>query len=175
MDTSSFPASLSVPLDRDSFLRDLIRDLTEVLEQVIGIDEAAGFISLVGQQIGRRLDALYRQHLNVPRLNREQVAWTLVDLKKRIKGNFSILSQDNERIILVNTTCPFADQVLERPSMCMITSNVFGVITADNLGYARVTLEQTIASGDTGCRVVIHLRPPSDDDNMDGLEYFGMA
>ena len=40
-----------------------------------------------------------------------------------------------------------------------MTSNVFGSIAAQNLGYARVEIEQSIAAGDPGCRVVVHLRP----------------
>jgi hypothetical protein len=41
----------------------------------------------------------------------------------------------------------------------MMTSNVFGSIAAENLGYAGVELERTIAEGHAGCRVVVHLRP----------------
>ena len=41
----------------------------------------------------------------------------------------------------------------------MMTSNVFGSIAAENLGYAGVELERTIAGGHAGCRVVVHLRP----------------
>ena len=46
----------------------------------------------------------------------------------------------------------------------MMTSNVFGRIAADNLGYARVRLLETIANGDPQCHVVVHLTP------QDGLE-----
>ena len=53
----------------------------------------------------------------------------------------------------------------------MMTSNVFGNITAENLGYARVDLEETIADGAPGCRVVIHLNLPMDD-QATGREYF---
>jgi len=52
--------------------------------------------------------------------------------------------------------------VLSRPSMCMMTSNVFGVIAAENLGYARVDLEKTIAQGHGECRVVVHLGQSSE-------------
>jgi hypothetical protein len=40
-----------------------------------------------------------------------------------------------------------------------MTSNVFGHITAENLGYAEVKLEETIAEGHPGCKVVVYLRP----------------
>ena len=39
-----------------------------------------------------------------------------------------------------------------------MTSNVFGHITAENLGYAGVKLEETIAEGHQGCKVVVYLR-----------------
>jgi hypothetical protein len=49
---------------------------------------------------------------------------------------------------------------------------VFGAIAAENLGYAKVELEQTIARGDAGCRVVVHLVPTPEAELADGREYF---
>jgi hypothetical protein len=83
-----------------------------------------------------------------------------------------VIQEDEERIVLGNRACPFADKVLDRPSLCMMTSNVFGVITAENLGYAKVVVEQAIARGDPGCRVVIYLHPTSESEAADGREYF---
>jgi hypothetical protein len=40
----------------------------------------------------------------------------------------------------------------------MMTSNVFGYIAAENLGYAAVELEHAIAQGHPDCRVVVNLR-----------------
>jgi hypothetical protein len=40
----------------------------------------------------------------------------------------------------------------------MLTSNIFGVMTANAVGYAAVDLEQTIARGAAACRVVLHLK-----------------
>jgi hypothetical protein len=54
----------------------------------------------------------------------------------------------------------------------MMTSNVFGSIAAANLGYANVTLEQTIANHDPGCRVVVYLKPTPDAERAEGREYF---
>lgn len=161
-----------VPLERDIFLRSLLRELAGSLEEIVGIDEAAGFISLVGQKIGDDIDSSYRQALSVSNLTRPQVADVLVDLKKRIQGDFYIVSQDEEKIVFGNRACPFGDKVLDRPSLCMMTSNVFGSIAASNLGYAKVSLEQTIAKGHEGCRVVVYLKPTAESDNADGREYF---
>ncbi|MFI8308787.1 methanogen output domain 1-containing protein [Streptomyces sp. NPDC085927] len=76
-----------------------------------------------------------------------------MDLKRRIKGDFFVIEQDDTKIVLGNRACPFAEKVLGRESMCMMTSNVFGTIAARNLGYAGVELQETIARGDAGCRV----------------------
>jgi hypothetical protein len=54
----------------------------------------------------------------------------------------------------------------------MMTSNVFGVITAENLGYAKIELQRTIAQGDTGCLVVIYLKTTTEAEQADGREYF---
>src|SRR5450432_2067878 len=150
-------AQLDIPLNRDIFLRTLIRELSGTLEDVVGIKEAAGFISVVGQNVGDQMNADYKAAFQVSRLNREQVGEVLVDLKRRILGDFYIIEETPEKIVLGNRACPFAEKVLGRTSMCMMTSNVFGAIAAQNLGYAKVELQQTIAQGDPASRVVVYL------------------
>jgi predicted ArsR family transcriptional regulator len=162
---------LDVVLDRDVFLRTLLRHLAGTLEEVVGLQEASGFISVVGQRIGEEINASYRAALSVPRLSHEQIALVMVDLKRRIEGDFYVIEQDEERIVLGNRACPFGDRVAGRPSMCMMTSNVFGVIAAENAGYAKVVLEETIARGDPGCRVVVYLKPSPAAEAAEGREY----
>ena len=160
-----------VPLDRDIFLRTLIRELAGTLQDVVGLEEASGFISVVGQNMGRQMDRDYKAALGIDHLTRDQVADVLVDLKRRIHGDFFIIEQDDDRIVLGNRACPFAEKVVGRPAMCMMTSNVFGSIAAENLGYAKVELAETIAAGHAGCRVIVHLRPTPAADRAVGREY----
>lgn len=148
-----------VQLDRDVFLRRLLRELAGTLQDIVGLEEASGYISVVGAAMGEHIDAEYRRALAVERLSRAQVAEVLVDLKRRIRGDFFVIEETEDRLVLGNRACPFGDFVLGRPSLCMMTSNVFGSIAAENLGYAGVELERTIAHGHAGCRVVVHLRP----------------
>jgi hypothetical protein len=54
----------------------------------------------------------------------------------------------------------------------MMTSNVFGSIAAQNLGYAKVELQETIAQGNAECRVVVHLNPAGESQGAKGREYF---
>ncbi|MBV8611929.1 MAG: hypothetical protein JO034_31370 [Singulisphaera sp.] len=176
MEESSAPKiateDLPMPLDRDVFLRTLIRELSGTLQEVVGLEEASGFISLVGQRMGDQINESYKSAMGVSHLSREQVAEVLVDLKRRIRGDFFIIAQDDEKIILGNRACPFAEKVIDRPAMCMMTSNVFGVIAAENLGYSKVVLEETIARGDAGCRVVVYLKPTDEARAVRGREYF---
>lgn len=164
----------AVPLERDVFLRSLLRELAGTLQNVVGLEEASGYISVVGGAIGDQIDSAYRQAINVKQLNRQQVSEVLVDLKRRIQGDFFIIEEREDRIVLGNRQCPFGDFVEGRPSLCMMTSNVFGSITAENLGYARVEIEESIAMGHPGCRVVVHLRP-SDEPEQNAREYFKKA
>lgn len=174
MTSSPIPSPKFIPisLDRDVFLRTLVRELAGTLEDVVGLNEASGFISVVGQRIGEWIDTEYRQAMGTAQLSQKQVEEVLVDLKRRIQGDFYLIESDESRIVLGNRACPFGDKVLGRPSMCMMTSNVFGTITAQNLGRAKVELQQTIASGAPTCRVVIYLRPSAESDAADGREYF---
>lgn len=163
---------LSIPLERDLFVRRLLGELSGMLEDVVGLEEAEGFISVVGQRIGEWLDPAYREAYGVDELDVWQLAEVLVDLKRRINGGFSIEECTPERIVLVNHTCPFGEIVVGRPSFCQMTSSMFGTIAAENRGYARVRLDEAIARGDPGCRVVIHLTPEGTSADTNGIEYF---
>ncbi len=168
LDLSAAP----VALDRDVFLRSLLRHLSGALQDVVGLEEAEGFISLVGQEMGASIGAQYRRALAVERLDPRQLAGVLVDLKRRIQGDFYVIAQDADKIVFGNRRCPFGDKVKQRPALCMMTSNVFGSISAQDLGYARVDLEQTIARGHADCRIVVYLNPAGPDDATQGREYF---
>jgi predicted ArsR family transcriptional regulator len=156
------PGPATVDLDRDVFLRRLLRELSGTLERVVGTEEASGYISIVGSAVGEQIESGYKRALAVDRLSKSQVAEVLVDLKRRIEGDFYIIEEAEDRIVLGNRACPFGEYVKDRPSLCMMTSNVFGYIAANNLGYAGVELAETIARGHAGCRVIVHLRPRPD-------------
>ena len=164
-------AVLDVPLERDVFLRTLIRELSGMLQDVVGLREASGFVSVVGQNVGSLINREYQAALGVSNLSREQVADVLVDLKRRIKGDFFVVEESDEKIVLGNRRCPFEDKVIGRPALCMMTSNVFGGIAAENLGYAKVEIQQAIARGDPGCRVVVYLKPTDESERAEGREY----
>lgn len=161
----------AVPLERDVFLRTLLRHLAGTLQDVVGLEEASGFVALVGQQMGDELGATYRSALAVDRLDRAQVAQVLVDLKQRIQGDFRVVEENDGQLVLESTSCPFGDKVLGRPSLCMMTSNVFGAIASENLGYAKVAIENAIARGDAGCRIVVYLTPSAESRAAEGREY----
>jgi predicted ArsR family transcriptional regulator len=172
MTLESTIAELEVGLDRDVFLRNLVRELAGTLEEVVGLEEASGYISVVSRAIGEEINQSYRRALRLERLSRPEVAAVLVDLKRRIKGDFYVIEETDERIVLGNRICPFAEKVLDHPSMCMMTSNVFGHIAAENLGYGKVELQRTIADGHPECRVVVYIAPSMEAAAADGREYF---
>lgn len=161
-----------LPLERDLFLRTLIRELAGTLQDVVGMEEASGFISIVGQRVGDDINEGYRRALAVPSLDRGQVTAVLVDLKRRIQGDFYVIEEDDEKIVLGNRACPFAEKVVGRPALCMMTSNVFGSIAAENLGYSKVVIERSIARGDAGCQVTVYLKPTEAANATVGREYF---
>ena len=159
--------TVDIGRDRDRFLRELLGELASVLEGSVGLAEAEGFVARVGTRIGEMMDAEYRAAAGTERLSPEQIAFALVDLKRRINGGFSIESIDDTSLVLVNTQCPFGRYVEGRRSLCMMTSNVFGRIAANHLDYARVELNDTIAAGASHCRVTIHLT-----EGLGGREHF---
>jgi hypothetical protein len=161
----------TLPLERDVFLRTLIHHLAGTLQDIVGLKEAEGFVTIVGQRIGDEIDKMYRAALEVPQLTPKQVGEVCVDLKRRIQGQFQIVEETDEKIVFENTACPFAEKVIGRPALCMMTSNVFGTIAAENVGYGKVVLEKTIAQGDPGCRVVLYLKRGPESQTAEGREY----
>lgn len=163
---------LKIELDRDIFLRNLLRELSGTLEDLVGLEEASGYISLVGQKIGDWINSEYRSKYELERLPLDKLAQVLVDLKERIEGDFKLESVDETKVVLSNSRCPFGDKVLGRQSLCMMTSTVFGTIAAENNGYSRVILDKTIAASDGCCKVIVYLSPPANEDSLRGIEYY---
>jgi hypothetical protein len=162
---------IDVPLERDVFLRTLLRHLAGTLQDVVGTQEASGFISVVGQEMGDQIGGMYRRALDVSELSREQLTIVLLDLKRRIQGDFYLIEETPDKLVFGNRACPFGDKVLGRPALCMMTSNVFGSIAAQDMGYAKVELQETIADHRGQCRVVVHLTQNPESEAADGREY----
>lgn len=172
---SNPPTSCScVPLNRDLFLRTLLGELAGTLQDVVGLDAASGYISVVGQRMGEQILEMYDSESAGSKRTPREVGNLLADLKQRIHGDFHVVDLDDEKIVLESGTCPFGKMVEGRPALCMMTSNVFGVIASDQLGYAKVSIEQSIARGDEGCRVVVRHERSNDARAAGGREYFGV-
>ena len=109
--TDKSVATADVGLDRDVFLRSLLRELAGTLEDVVGLEDASGYISVVGGAIGRQINQAYKKQINVQNLSREEIGQVLVDLKRRIEGDFYIIEEDETKIVLGNNACPFGKYV----------------------------------------------------------------
>jgi predicted ArsR family transcriptional regulator len=143
-------------LNQPDFFANVLGDLAELLETIIGLQDAEGFISTVGGHIGKEISGLYPA--DPGSADPEQLAKILLDLKKRIGGNFEVVSADNTQVVMRAQRCPFGDKVKGRPSLCMMTTNVFGRVVADRNGYAHVKIDKSIARGDHNCHVVVALQ-----------------
>ncbi|MAI91610.1 MAG: hypothetical protein CBB65_14310 [Hyphomonadaceae bacterium TMED5] len=152
-------SGLSISRDQIGFLTELLAELMGLLQDAVGQEDAESFIAVVGSRMADRMNAEYLKNLGVSKLEADTLAAVLVDLKKRINGGFRIEALYPDRIVLANSRCPFGDFAVGRPALCMMTSNVFGRIAADNTGYAAVEIEDAIARGDANCRVIVYLTP----------------
>lgn len=165
---------LPLGLDSKVFFGDVAVTLAAELEETIGVVEASTFVGHVGDRLGEDFSERYGNVLNGLPEEPRAIAEVLVDLKDRIGGCFQIERADERQIVLTNTRCPFAERVEGHPSLCMMTTHVFGRIVADALGFARVHVAQAIATGHDGCRVIIDLeRPGESDGQVEGYEFYG--
>lgn len=138
----------------------LLIGLVETVENIAGVEDASVFVGSVAGQIGADLEQRYSEALGVQHVAREQLCNVLVDLENKAGGQFFVIEDRPERIVLGNSRCPLGKSVKGHPSLCMMTSNVLGRMTANAVGYAAVDIEKAIARGHRGCRVVIELSSP---------------
>ncbi|MED7788307.1 methanogen output domain 1-containing protein [Francisella sp. 19X1-34] len=166
---------INIPLERDGFLRTLLRHLTGTLQDTVGEEDSKGFVSVVGQVMGEEINMTYKNALSLEKIPKDLLSKVLVDLKERIKGEFYIIEETEDKIVFGNKQCPFAEKVIDRPSLCMMTTNVFGTIASDSTGYAKVSIDKAIANGDKECLVTVYLNPKSKEakDNI-GREFIGL-
>ena len=148
--------------DREAFLRALVVHLSQAVSHSGGPLLEEEVVAEVGLTVGGQMEAEYRAARNiVDRLTPEQLADCFVRLKHAIDGRFFVIEITEDRIVLGNERCPFGNAVRKAPALCRMTSGVFGGIAARNHDVgASVVLEERIAVGDPGCRVVIHLGEP---------------
>ncbi len=158
---------------RETFLRALVVQLAQVLELQHGPDAADAAVAQVGTDVGGQMEQEYRDAVDVVgRMTPEQMADCYVRLKHAIDGGFYVIEANERQIVLGNTRCPFGDLVRRAPSLCQMTSSVFGGIAARNSANgASVMLEERIAVGDPGCRVVVYLGDPPADERANAQRY----
>lgn len=152
----SEPINTKDDLERELFLLSMVNALSGTLQDVVGLKDAEGYISTVGERIGDAICTAYRNSAEDGEIDEGDLSYILTDLKSRIGGTFKVEREEGGIIEFSNNKCPFGAFVDGRPSLCMMTSNVFGTIAAKLHGEARVELLKTIAQGDGCCHVMVH-------------------
>ncbi|SMX32861.1 methanogen output domain 1-containing protein [Maliponia aquimaris] len=151
------PQANPTALTADAFFAELIGSLSGTLQEVVGVEDTCAFIARVGDDMGRGIADRYRQPDGTLPHEPEQIGRILCDLKARIGGHFEMTEASPERIVFTASRCPFGKQVEGRPSLCMMTTNVFGRIAAEATGYASVRIDEALSLGHSRCRVTVHL------------------
>lgn len=157
-DTSPNIGALDIDFDHQGLFNALVADLAELLESIAGVEDACAYVSGIAARLGTDIEKQYKSALGVQHLSRDQLIEVLIDLKNRAGGAFSVIEQDEDRVVFGNCSCPLGRAAANHPSLCMVTSNIFGRLSANAIGYAAVDLEETIARGAAQCRVVLHLK-----------------
>lgn len=155
-------ASAAGGFDQQTFLRAIVVQLLQAVELRHGPEAARAAINQVGADVGRQMEAEFRAtHSLAGRFTPEELAECLVRLKHAIGGEFQIAEATSARLVLTASRCPFGDAVRRAPSLCRVTAGVFGGVATRNVprGEAAVLLEERIAVGDPGCRIVVWLDP----------------
>ena len=150
---------------KEPFLKALAVEMAHMVDLEHGPDAAERAVTHVGMSVGGRMEEAFRAHDPVEgSLSPEKIAELYVGLKSAIGGDFYVVSVDGDKIVLGNRHCPFGEAVKHAPSLCRMTSSVFGGIAARNRdGDVAVHLEERIAVGDPECRVTVWLDQPPEE------------
>ncbi len=157
-----------LPHDTESYLQHVLGLFVTSLQHMLG-EHAASFVTVISQNLAEQLNAHYQHTFGVTHLDRAQLRLVLDDFKQRIGADFFILEEHESGITLGNRRCPFGEAIQNNPALCHLMSNLLGIITAENLGYANIVLDQTMAEGHPMCIVRIILNA---EESADGFEYF---
>ena len=138
------------------FLQTFILELMHAVEQQ-GQKQCEDLIEHIAKTAGCFFEETYRNNTGkTEAFNSENYIDLILGLKNNIGGNFSLASLDKECITVVNSRCPFGEQVTNFPELCRMTSSVFGGIAARNFGYAKVEIKHSIARHDGHCEVCVY-------------------
>lgn len=171
-DTKPERFTTPIALNRDIFMRQLIAGLGHLNEGILGSNLTGAYIMNVGLSMGAAIEEEYKHFWGIDRsFTLDEYAHVIVDLKQKIQGNFTLVSKDPLKVVVRTTSCPFDTLVRQSPSLCFMTSSVFGGIAARNFGYAKVVLHQRIALGDPGCYVTVYLQRTPEAQAAIGKEY----
>ena len=152
------------------FLQTFILELMHAVEQQ-GAKQCEDLIEHIAKTAGCFFEETYRSNTGkTEHFNIESYVDLILGLKNNIGGNFSLSSSDKNCITVVNSRCPFGDQVTNFPELCRMTSSVFGGIAARNFGYAKVEIKRSIARHDGRCEVCIYTNRHASQGHS-GMEY----
>ncbi|WP_305970126.1 MULTISPECIES: methanogen output domain 1-containing protein [unclassified Mameliella] len=144
-------------LNPKGFFADIVGALSGTLQEVVGMDEASAFVARVGDDMGRSIADRYRDDDGALPAEPAEIGRILCDLKQKIGGHFELIEAGPDKLVFTASSCPFGRRVEGRPSLCMMTTNVFGRIAAEANGYASVEIDEALSIGHSRCHVTVHL------------------
>ena len=86
-----------------------------------------------------------------------KLATYLCALKEVSGGKFEIKTITKDRIELIGRKCPFGDRVCGHPELCMVSGRVMKALINSEYRWATLTLNKSIAKGDSECLISINL------------------
>lgn len=88
-------------------------------------------------------------------ITRETLAESLVGVKRRLGGHFTLIGEEAGGMVLYGYICPFGKGV--RAGCCQVTERVFRRMCLEVDSEATVTVERSIARGGSFCQVLVML------------------
>ncbi|MFH2028302.1 MAG: methanogen output domain 1-containing protein [Nanoarchaeota archaeon] len=131
---------IPVDLNKVSFLREMLVGICQNVES----NQLKPALDKTSKIIGKEISGLYQNFHKVERLTRLQMIDSVIDAMNKLGGSFSLVIEDEQRIILKNTICMYGKQIEKCHILYNTTLGIIKEIVTDNLGENIIQLNKTI-------------------------------
>lgn len=157
---------IPVNLNKELFLK----KITTYLASNIYKGEKKEALNKAGLDLSNYLERIYKEHYRVEKLSFDQVIDVIVDVYKKVGGNFKIIEKDSKKLLLRCKKSPFGEDIADSFILFNINAGIMGGLISKSKGYCKVCLKP--ASKDDGLYdILVFLKKNKESEEEEGVEY----
>jgi signal transduction histidine kinase len=157
---------------REDFLLQLLGDYV-LLNEILTGPYSQQCLQKVGIKQGKQVEDRFRKlHGCRDKLTGNQFADLCVTFLNGLGGAYQAGKQDDRKLVLTSTRCPFGYLSIKIPVLCNVLMSVLGDIAVRNFPYCKVSQEHSMAKGASDCQLVFYLQETEEAKKAEGILFF---